>query len=78
MTVPPLPQRHPLAVPGLVLAFLFPPLGIALGAIAKGEIDQFGGAGRGVATAALVLGFVLSAVWAALAIWLVAGLLLAG
>lgn len=78
MTSPPSPERHPLALPSLVLAVLFPPLGVALGAIAKGEIGQSAGAGRGVATAALVTGFVLSAVWAALGIWLIAGFFLAG
>ena len=55
-------RTDPLAVAGLVSAFLVPPVGLVLGAVARGRIP-LGRPGRGLATAASVLGGVLTALW---------------
>jgi len=46
-----------LAIAALILVFVFFPLGIILGHIARGQIKRTGQSGRGLATAALVIGY---------------------
>jgi peptidyl-prolyl cis-trans isomerase B (cyclophilin B) len=46
-----------MAIAALVLAFVFFPLGIVLGHLARGQIKRSGEGGRGLATAALILGY---------------------
>ncbi|GAA3871209.1 hypothetical protein GCM10022243_40680 [Saccharothrix violaceirubra] len=60
---PPPPGYHPtqprgtnsLAIAALICAFVFSPVGIILGIIAKKQIRQTGEEGSGLATAALVI-----------------------
>jgi len=73
MTNPPLPPVHSLAVASLVFAFLVPPLGIALGAIARGEIQDSGARGLALATLAMVVGCVLSGLVLLVAVGAAAG-----
>jgi peptidyl-prolyl cis-trans isomerase B (cyclophilin B) len=51
-----------MAIAALVLAFVFFPLGIVLGHVARGQIKRSGEGGRGLATAALILGYLQVAV----------------
>jgi hypothetical protein len=46
-----------MAIAALVMAFVFFPLGIVLGHLARGQIKRSGEGGRGLATAALILGY---------------------
>jgi hypothetical protein len=52
-----IPPTNGLAIVALVLAFVFFPLGIVLGHVARGQIKRSGEGGRGLATAALILGY---------------------
>lgn len=69
------PQRAPsggptntMAIIALVAAFVVSPVGLVLGYLARKQIDQSGEAGRGFATAAIVLGWI----WvAAVVLWFV-------
>lgn len=65
-----------LAILSLVFAIIFPPAGIVLGHVARRQIRQSGEQGSGLATAGLVLGYLLTALylifccgWLALGIW---------
>ncbi len=49
-----------MAIAALVCAFLFAPLAIVLGHIARGQIKRTGEGGRGLATAGLVLGYIFT------------------
>lgn len=73
MTNQPLPPLHNLAVASMVFAFLAPPIGIALGAIARGEIRASQERGHALATLAIVVGCILSGLAAVLVMVLVAG-----
>jgi Domain of unknown function (DUF4190) len=53
------PTLNAMAALAMVFAFLFFPLGIVLGHAAKRQIDRTGEAGGGLATAALVLSYLL-------------------
>jgi hypothetical protein len=46
-----------MAIAALILVFFFFPLGIVLGHVARGQINRTGEGGRGLATAALVIGY---------------------
>lgn len=46
-----------MAIAALILVFLFYPVGIVLGHVARGQIKRTGEGGRGLATAALVIGY---------------------
>lgn len=46
------------AIAALVFAFLFAPVGIILGHVARGQIKRSGEGGKGLATAALIIGYV--------------------
>lgn len=52
------PPTNTMAVLALVFAFVFPPLAIVFGLIARDQIRRTGEAGRGLATAGLVIGIV--------------------
>ena len=56
------PPTNGMAIAALVLAFVFFPLGIVLGHLARGQIKRSGEGGRGLATAALILGYLQAAV----------------
>jgi hypothetical protein len=51
-----------MAIAALILVFLFYPIGIILGHVARGQIKRTGEGGRGLATAALVIGYLQLAV----------------
>jgi peptidyl-prolyl cis-trans isomerase B (cyclophilin B) len=57
-----IPPTNGMAIAALVLAFVFFPLGIVLGHVARGQIKRSGEGGRGLATAALILGYLQVAV----------------
>jgi hypothetical protein len=75
------PRRSRLAVVGVVLAVLVPPVGLVLGIVARHRITRSAAAlddpvrltGRGAATAAVVVGVVLTLAEAALAVALFVG-----
>lgn len=54
----PAPPTNTMAVLSLVFAFLFWPLAIVFGHIARKQIARTGESGRGLATAGLVLGYI--------------------
>lgn len=56
------PPTNGMAIAALILAFVFFPLGIILGHMARGQIKRSGEGGRGLATAALILGYLQLAV----------------
>lgn len=51
-------QTNTMSILSLVFAFLFWPLGIAFGHVAHSQIKRTGEAGRGLATAGLVISYV--------------------
>jgi hypothetical protein len=51
------PSTNETAIAALILVFVFFPLGIILGHVARGQIRRTHQTGRGLATAALVLGY---------------------
>jgi peptidyl-prolyl cis-trans isomerase B (cyclophilin B) len=51
------PPTNGLAIASLILVFVFFPLGIILGHLARGQIKRTGEGGKGLATAALVIGY---------------------
>jgi hypothetical protein len=51
-----------MAIAALVMALVFFPLGIVLGHVARGQIKRTGEGGKGLATAALILGYLQVAV----------------
>ncbi|MGI8750781.1 MAG: DUF4190 domain-containing protein [Acidimicrobiales bacterium] len=73
---PPGPYRRPtntMAILSLIFAFIFSPLGIVFGIIAKRQIRDTGEDGQGLATAGLVVGAVLTALFVlVLVVWVVA------
>jgi len=46
-----------MAIAALILVFVFFPVGIVLGHVARGQIKRTGEGGRGLATAALIIGY---------------------
>jgi len=56
-----------LAVVAFIFAFVFAPLGIVLGHVARRQINQTGQRGGGIATAALVIGYLALALGLVLA-----------
>ena len=63
---PPAPQTrgtNVMAILSLVFAFVFAPLGIVFGHIAKNQIRRTGEAGSGLATAGLVIGYIFTIAW---------------
>ncbi len=51
------PGVNTMAIASLVFAFLLPPIGIVMAHVAKAQIRRTGEGGRGLATAALVIGY---------------------
>ena len=51
------PPTNGMAIAALILVFFFFPLGIVLGHVARGQIKRTGEGGRGLATAALIIGY---------------------
>jgi Domain of unknown function (DUF4190) len=51
-----------MAIAALILVLVFYPVGIILGHVARGQIKRAGEGGRGLATAALVIGYLQVAV----------------
>jgi len=56
------PPTNAMAIAALILVFVFFPIGIVLGHVARGQIRRTGEGGRGLATAALVIGYLQVAV----------------
>lgn len=46
-----------MAIAALIMAFVFFPVGIVLGHVARGQIKRTGEGGKGLATAALIIGY---------------------
>lgn len=73
---PPGPYRRPtntMAILSLIFAFVFSPLGIVFGVIAKRQIRDTGDEGESLATAGLVVGVVFTALFVLfIVIWVVA------
>jgi hypothetical protein len=65
---PPAPTNGT-AIAALIFAILFAPVGIVLGHVARSQIKRTGEAGRGLATAALIIGYIFIAI--PLIVWLV-------
>jgi hypothetical protein len=57
----PSPPTNTMAILSLVMAFVFSPLGIVFGYMARRQIAQNGEGGSGLATAGLILGYVFTA-----------------
>jgi hypothetical protein len=55
----PAPTMNAMAALAMVFAFLFFPLGVVFGHVAKRQIERTGETGNGLATAALVISYVL-------------------
>jgi hypothetical protein len=51
------PPTNGVAIAALILVFVFFPIGIVLGHVARGQIKRTGEGGKGLATAALVIGY---------------------
>jgi hypothetical protein len=51
-----------MAIAALILAFVFYPVGIILGHVARGQIKRTNEGGKGLATAALIIGYLQLAV----------------
>lgn len=51
-----------MAIAALILVFVFFPIGIVLGHVARGQIKRTREGGKGLATAALVIGYLQVAV----------------
>jgi hypothetical protein len=65
-----------MSILSLVFAFVFPPLGIVFGHIAKKQIRRTGEAGSGFATAGLVLGYIFTVLWILYVIFIIVVLVL--
>jgi len=62
-----------MAVLAIILAFVFAPLGIIFGVIARKQIRQTGEEGDGLALAGIIVGAIFSAIWVlVIIIWIVA------
>jgi hypothetical protein len=59
------PPTNGMAIAALILVFVFVPLGIIFGHVARGQIKRTREGGRGLATAALVIGYLQVAVMVA-------------
>jgi len=57
------PGTNIMAILSLVFAFVFAPVGIVLGHIAKRQLRTSGEGGGGLATAGLILSYIFTALW---------------
>ena len=69
------PPTNAMAIAALILVFVFFPLGIIFGHVARGQIKRTGEGGRGLATAALIIGYLQVAIM--IGVVAVAGILVA-
>ena len=51
------PPTNGMAIAALILVFVFFPVGIVLGHVARAQIKRTGEGGKGLATAALIIGY---------------------
>ncbi|HTI75722.1 MAG TPA: DUF4190 domain-containing protein [Mycobacterium sp.] len=51
------PPTNGMAIAALIMVFVFFPVGIVLGHVARGQIKRTGEGGKGLATAALIVGY---------------------
>jgi len=58
------PPTNAMAIVSLVFAFVFPPLGIVFGVIARRQTKQTGEQGEGIALAGLIIGIAFTALFA--------------
>jgi peptidyl-prolyl cis-trans isomerase B (cyclophilin B) len=59
----PAPPTNGTAILALIFAILFAPLGLILAYVARSQIERSGDAGRGLVTAALIIGWILTLGW---------------
>jgi peptidyl-prolyl cis-trans isomerase B (cyclophilin B) len=59
------PATNGMAIAALILVFVFFPVGIVLGHVARGQIKRTREGGKGLATAALIIGYLQVAVMVA-------------
>ncbi|MBN3458806.1 DUF4190 domain-containing protein [Mycobacterium sp. DSM 3803] len=64
------------AIAALIFAILFAPVGVILGHIARSQIKRTGEGGKGLATAALIIGYLLIVL--PLVFWLIASAVVVG
>jgi hypothetical protein len=78
MAMPPQQERgtNVMSILSLVFAFVFAPLGIVFGHIAKKQIRRTGEGGSGLATAGLVLGYIFAVLWILYVIFIIVVLVL--
>lgn len=57
-----MPQTNGMAIAALILTFVFTPLGLIFGYIARGQIKRTGEGGAGLATAAIIISWIFIAV----------------
>jgi len=68
----PVAPTNTMAILALVFAFIFPPVAIVLGHMAKKQIAQTGEQGEGLATAGLWVGYIFTGLYVAFcALWLI-------
>jgi hypothetical protein len=68
---PPSATTNTMAILALVMAFVFPPLGIVFGYMGRAQIRERGEGGEALATAGLIIGYVGTALYIiGCAIWL--------
>ena len=60
-----------MAILSLVFAFILSPVGIAFGHIAKRQIRQTGEGGSGLATAGLVISYLVVSIWIAFIVFMI-------
>jgi len=67
---PPAASTNTMAILALIFGIIIPPLGIVFGIIARSQVKQSGESGEGLATAGLVVGLVLTALYVLFIIWI--------
>jgi len=60
-----------MAILSLVLAFVFPPVGLGLGIVARKQIRQTGEEGDGLALAGIIVGGIVTAIYVLMIIFMV-------
>lgn len=71
--LPPSATTNTMAILSLVFAFIFAPLGVVFGHMARKQIRERGEGGEGLATAGLIVGYIFTSMYVlGCAIWLIA------
>ena len=65
------PETNSMAIVAMIMIFVFPPLAIIFGFIAKNQIDRTGEQGRGFAIAGIAGGIAVTALWVAIIVFYV-------